>query len=76
MMNSHLCTVDVVTTPCTRLLITVWNCCRALLNPITERHRAGSDGPATAEIFLHLLERLAENGVTDLLQHERFNCHQ
>jgi DNA polymerase III epsilon subunit family exonuclease len=34
--------------------------------PIVERHRAGSDALATAEIFLHLLDRLDENGITDL----------
>jgi DNA polymerase III alpha subunit (gram-positive type) len=34
--------------------------------PIPERHRAGSDALATAEIFLHLLDRLAASGVKDL----------
>lgn len=34
--------------------------------PILERHRAGSDALATAEIFLHLLESLDEHGITDL----------
>lgn len=34
--------------------------------PIIERHRAGSDALATAEIFLHLLSRLGEDGFKDL----------
>lgn len=34
--------------------------------PIVARHRAGSDARATAEVFLHLLTRLRENGVEDL----------
>lgn len=33
---------------------------------ISARHRAGSDARATAEIFLHLLDRLEEQGITDL----------
>jgi DNA polymerase III epsilon subunit family exonuclease len=34
--------------------------------PIANRHRAGSDALATAEVFLHLLTRLKQNGVEDL----------
>jgi DNA polymerase III epsilon subunit family exonuclease len=34
--------------------------------PIVDRHRAGSDALATAEVFLHLLDRLEEQGVKDL----------
>lgn len=34
--------------------------------PILQRHRAGSDALATAEVFLHLLTRLSEHGVKDL----------
>lgn len=34
--------------------------------PLLERHRAGSDALATSEIFLHLLDRLNENGITNL----------
>ena len=34
--------------------------------PISQRHRAGSDALATAEVFLHLLTRMNEHGVKDL----------
>ena len=34
--------------------------------PIFERHRAGSDALATAEVFIRILDRLEEEGVTDL----------
>jgi DNA polymerase III epsilon subunit family exonuclease len=34
--------------------------------PIFDRHRAGSDALATAEVFLHLLDRLNEHGIKDL----------
>jgi DNA polymerase III epsilon subunit-like protein len=40
--------------------------------PIFDRHRAGSDALATAEVFLHLLSRLKENGVEDLAAARRF----
>lgn len=67
MFNSHLCTVTL-----SRHLVP------GLVNyrldtiadhfsiPITERHRAGSDARATAEIFLHILDRLEDHGVKDL----------
>jgi DNA polymerase III epsilon subunit family exonuclease len=34
--------------------------------PVIDRHRAGCDALATAEIFLHLLDRLEQRGVKDL----------
>lgn len=40
--------------------------------PIYNRHRAGSDALATAEVFLHLLTRLRENGVVDLAGARRY----
>jgi DNA polymerase III alpha subunit (gram-positive type) len=40
--------------------------------PIPERHRAGSDALATAEIFLHLLDRLAACGIKDLAAAHRY----
>ncbi|MFN2492146.1 MAG: PolC-type DNA polymerase III [Pyrinomonadaceae bacterium] len=67
MMNSHLCTVTLSRRAVPGLtnyrLETVAD---HFSIPITYRHRAGSDALATAQIFLHLLERLSENGVRDL----------
>lgn len=40
--------------------------------PISHRHRAGSDALATAEVFLHLLSRFEDHGVTDLAAARRF----
>ncbi|MGH9959965.1 MAG: 3'-5' exonuclease, partial [Pyrinomonadaceae bacterium] len=40
--------------------------------PIFQRHRAGSDALATAEVFLNLLSRLQENGVRDLASARNF----
>jgi len=37
-----------------------------------QRHRAGGDALATAEIFLHLLARLEENGIKDLASAREF----
>ena len=44
--------------------------------PIFERHRAGSDALATAEVFLRILERLEELGVSDLAAVRRFQTPQ
>ena len=44
--------------------------------PIFERHRAGSDALATAEVFLRILERLEELGVKDLAAVRRFQSPQ
>ena len=75
MINSHLCTVNL-----SRHLVP------GLINyrldtiaehfaiPITERHRAGSDALATAEIFLHILDRLDQHGVKDLPAARRFQA--
>ena len=41
---------------------------------IPERHRAGSDALATAEVFLHLLDRLAASGVKDLADARRYEA--
>ncbi len=43
--------------------------------PILERHRAGSDALATAEIFLHLLDRLEDHGVRDLAAARSFKSN-
>ncbi len=40
--------------------------------PIFQRHRAGSDALATAEVFLHLLNRLDEHGIQDLASARKF----
>jgi len=67
MINSHLCTVTL-----TRHVIPGLTNYRLdtiadhFSIPILARHRAGSDALATAEIFLHLLDRLRERGVKDL----------
>jgi DNA polymerase III epsilon subunit-like protein len=40
--------------------------------PILERHRAGSDALATAEVFLRILERLETLDIRDLEAVRRF----
>ena len=44
--------------------------------PIFERHRAGSDALATAEVFLRILDRLDELGVRNLAAVRRFQSPQ
>jgi DNA polymerase III epsilon subunit family exonuclease len=67
MVNPHLCTVTLSRRAVPGLtnyrLDTV---AENFSITIPERHRAGSDALATAEIFLHLLDRLAASGVKDL----------
>ncbi len=67
MVNPHLCTVTLSRRAIPGLanyrLETV---AQNFSIPISERHRAGSDALATAEVFLHLLDRLAASGVKDL----------
>jgi len=67
MVNPHLCTVTLSRRAIPGLsnyrLDTV---AQNFSISIPERHRAGSDALATAEIFLHLLDRLAASGVKDL----------
>ncbi|MEO6390536.1 MAG: exonuclease domain-containing protein [Pyrinomonadaceae bacterium] len=43
---------------------------------ITNRHRAGGDARATAEVFLHMLEHLSDHGVHDLGGARSFKRHQ
>ncbi len=67
MINAHLCTVNlsrhvIPGLPSYRLDTIADH----FSIPIMARHRAGSDALATAEIFLHLLDRLEERGVKDL----------
>ena len=67
MINPHLCTVKLSRRVFPGLtnyrLETVAN---HFSIPIIHRHRAGSDALATAEVFLHLLSRLSQDGVKDL----------
>ncbi len=67
MINAHLCTVTlsrhVIPGLTSYRLDTIAD---HFSIPIMARHRAGSDALATAEIFLHLLDRLEECGVKDL----------
>lgn len=67
MINAHLCTVTlsrhVVPGLTNYRLDTIAD---HFSIPILARHRAGSDASATAEIFLHLLDLLDEQGVKDL----------
>ena len=73
MVNSHLCTVRL-----SRRVFPGLNNYRLdtvadhFSIPISHRHRAGSDALATAEVFLHLLSRFEDHGVTDLATARRF----
>lgn len=73
MVNPHLCTVTLSRRAIPGLanyrLDTVAD---HFSIPIFQRHRAGSDALATAEVFLRILERLAEHGVRDLAAVRRF----
>ncbi|HKZ80856.1 MAG TPA: exonuclease domain-containing protein [Pyrinomonadaceae bacterium] len=73
MSNPHLCTVSLARRALPGLdnyrLDTVAN---HFSISITNRHRAGSDALATAELFLHLLSRLEANGVKDLASARKF----
>ena len=73
MVNSHLCTVRL-----SRRVFPGLNNYRLdtvadhFSIPISHRHRAGSDALATAEVFLHLLSRFEDHGVTDLAAARKF----
>jgi len=73
MINTHLCTVTlsrrVVPGLTNYRLDTV---AQHFSIPIFQRHRAGSDALATAEVFLHLLSRLEEHGIQDLASARKF----
>lgn len=73
MINPHLCTVKLSRRAVPGLsnyrLDTVAD---HFSIPIFNRHRAGSDALATAEIFLHLLSLLDDKGVTDLASARAF----
>jgi DNA polymerase III epsilon subunit family exonuclease len=67
MVNPHLCTVTL-----TRHVVPglpnyrLDSIAQHFSIPIPNRHRAGSDALATAQIFVHLLEILSEHGVRNL----------
>jgi DNA polymerase III epsilon subunit family exonuclease len=67
MINPHLCTVTLSRRAVPGLanyrLETV---AEHFSIPIIDRHRAGSDALATAEVFIRILARLEEHGVKDL----------
>ena len=73
MINPHLCTVTlsrrVVPGLANYRLETVAD---HFSIPIFERHRAGSDALATAEVFLRILDRFDEHGVRDLTSARNF----
>jgi DNA polymerase III epsilon subunit family exonuclease len=73
MMNPHLCTVTLSRSAVPGLanyrLETV---AEHFAIPILDRHRAGSDALATAEVFLQILNRLEEHGVRDLAATRKF----
>ena len=75
MINAHLCTVKLSRHTFPGLsnyrLDTV---AEHFSIPIYHRHRAGSDALATAEVFLHLLTRLKDQGVTDLAGARRYQA--
>jgi DNA polymerase III epsilon subunit family exonuclease len=74
MVNSHLCTVTLSRRTVPGLanyrLDTIAD---HFSIPIYERHRAGSDALATAEIFIRLLSTLNENGVRSLATARTFH---
>jgi DNA polymerase III epsilon subunit-like protein len=77
MINAHLCTVKL-----SRLTVPGLENYRLdtlaghFSVPILQRHRAGSDALATAQVFLHLLSRLEEHGITDLAAAQDFQMTQ
>ncbi len=67
MMNPHLCTVTLSRRALPGLLnYRLETVADHFSIPIFDRHRAGSDALATAEVFLRILARLEEHGVRDL----------
>jgi len=77
MFNPHLCTVTLSRRAVPGLanyrLDTVAD---HFSIPIFERHRAGSDALATAEVFLRILERLEALGIADLAAVRNFQSPQ
>jgi DNA polymerase III epsilon subunit family exonuclease len=73
MMNPHLCTVTLSRRAFPGLVnYRLDTVAEHFSIPIFNRHRAASDALATAEVFLRLLDRLAEQGVRDLASARSF----
>ena len=73
MVNAHLCTVRLARRVVPGLLnYRLHTVAEHFTIPIKNRHRASGDARATAEIFLHLLDRLRDHGVRDLAAARRF----
>ena len=73
MANSHLCTVVLSRRIFPGLLnYRLQTVAEHFSITIENRHRAASDARATAEIFIHMLERMDEYGVRDLAAARRF----
>ncbi|MEJ7618814.1 MAG: exonuclease domain-containing protein [Pyrinomonadaceae bacterium] len=73
MLNAHLCTVSLARRMLPELSSHKLDALAEHFSiPIPARHRAPSDALATAEVFLHMLSRLSEHGVTNLAQARRF----
>jgi DNA polymerase III epsilon subunit family exonuclease len=73
MVNSHLCTVKLSRRAVPGLMnYRLDTIADHFSIPIFDRHRAGSDALATAEVFLRLLERLDKHGVRTLASARTF----
>ena len=73
MVNSHLCTVTLTRRTVPGLMnYRLDTIAEHFSIPILNRHRAGSDALATAQIFLRLLARLDEHGVRNLASARTF----
>ena len=73
MVNSHLCTVTLTRRTVPGLMnYRLDTIAEHFSIPILNRHRAGSDALATAQIFLRLLTQLDEHGVRDLASARTF----
>lgn len=73
MINSHLCTVK-LSRSCVPGLVNyqLSTLAEHFSIPHPNRHRAPADALATAELFIHMLGRLQEYGVTDIASARRF----
>jgi DNA polymerase III epsilon subunit family exonuclease len=74
MVNSHICTVKLSRRTLPGLANYRLDTIASHFSiDIFDRHRAGSDALATAEIFIRLLSRLSEHGVRDLASARTFH---